>query len=61
MNTDSTLLAIVLDPGGWLKFGDGENGDGNSIYLKIDETAPNALESATLTFVLEITFKQWNE
>lgn len=61
MNADSTLLDMVLDPSGWLKFGYGENGDGDSLHLKIDETAPNMMQSATLTFVLEITFKQWNQ
>lgn len=52
MNKDTTLLAMVLESGGWLKF---------SIHSKIDETAPNHVENATLTFVLEITFQQWNQ
>ena len=44
-NTDSTLLAMVLDPGGWLRFGEEENGE-ESLYLKIDEKAPNEMKKA---------------
>jgi hypothetical protein len=60
LNADSELRAMVLYPGGWLSFGEDEGSNEHSLYLKIDEDAPNEVENAMLNFVLEITFEQWN-
>jgi len=57
MNNDPTLLSMTLQPGGWIRFGDEEEGE-DSIHLKIDETACSLTENATLRFTLEIIFEQ---
>ncbi len=73
MNNSSVLRSIILEPGGWISFeadGSAADNDGNSVVdgsddvkcicIKLADNAPNEIQNKSLSFTLQMNFKQWN-
>jgi len=61
LNQSAMLNSLILDPGGWISFeADGSGDEARCICIKLDESAPNTVQNKSLTFNLQLNFKQWN-